>query len=61
MSRENLVLGEGVVLPDDVEVGANVVIHDGTVIGAFSGRAPGRWPRGAVAMLQCDQDRSDRR
>ena len=34
MSRENLVLGEGVVLPDDVEVGANVVIHAGTVIGA---------------------------
>lgn len=32
--RENLVLGEGVVLPDDVEVGANVVIHAGTVIGA---------------------------
>ena len=34
MSRENLVLGEGAVLPDDVEVGANVVIHAGTVIGA---------------------------
>jgi acetyltransferase-like isoleucine patch superfamily enzyme len=34
MSRENLVLGDGVVLPDDVEVGANVVIHAGTVIGA---------------------------
>ena len=34
MSRENLVLGEGVTLPDDVEVGANVVIHAGTVIGA---------------------------
>ncbi len=34
MSRENLVLGEGVVLPDDVEIGANVVIHAGTVIGA---------------------------
>ena len=32
--RENLVLGEGVVLPDDVEVGANVVIRAGTVIGA---------------------------
>ncbi len=36
MSRENLVLGEGVVLPDDVEVGANVVIHTGTIIGAGS-------------------------
>jgi acetyltransferase-like isoleucine patch superfamily enzyme len=33
MSRENLVLGEGVVIGDDVEIGANVVIHDGTRIG----------------------------
>lgn len=32
--RENLVLGEGVELPDDVEVGANVIIHAGTKIGA---------------------------
>lgn len=32
--RENLVLGEGVELPDDVEVGANVIIHAGTRIGA---------------------------
>ncbi len=36
MSRENLVLGAGVVLPDDVEVGANVVIHAGTIIGLGS-------------------------
>lgn len=32
--RENLVLGDGVVIPDDVEIGANVIIHAGTVIGA---------------------------
>ena len=29
-----LLLGEGVVLPDDVELGANVVLHAGSVIGA---------------------------
>lgn len=29
-----LVLGAGVVLPDDVALGAHVVIHDGTVVGA---------------------------
>lgn len=34
MSRENLVLGEGVEIGADVEIGANVVIHDGTRIGA---------------------------
>ena len=28
-----LVLGEGVVLPDSVRIGAHVVIHDGTVVG----------------------------
>jgi acetyltransferase-like isoleucine patch superfamily enzyme len=28
-----LVLGEGVVLPDSVDLGAHVVIHDGTVVG----------------------------
>ncbi len=33
MSRENLVLGDGVVIGADVEIGANVVIHDGTRIG----------------------------
>lgn len=33
MSRENLVVGEGVVIGEDVEIGANVVIHDGTRIG----------------------------
>ena len=33
MSRENLVLGTGVVIGEDVEIGANVVIHDGTRIG----------------------------
>ncbi|MDX6554508.1 MAG: hypothetical protein QOD86_703 [Miltoncostaeaceae bacterium] len=33
MSRENLVLGEGVEIGDDVEIGANVVIHAGTKIG----------------------------
>ncbi|MCB0880733.1 MAG: N-acetyltransferase [Thermoleophilia bacterium] len=32
--RENLILGEGVVVPDDVEIGANVIIHEGTTIGA---------------------------
>lgn len=32
--RENLILGEGVELPDDVEIGANVIIHAGTKIGA---------------------------
>jgi acetyltransferase-like isoleucine patch superfamily enzyme len=34
MARENLVLGEGVVLADDVEIGANVVIHAGSKVGA---------------------------
>jgi acetyltransferase-like isoleucine patch superfamily enzyme len=29
-----LVLGDGVVLPDDVRLGSHVVIHDGTVVGA---------------------------
>jgi UDP-2-acetamido-3-amino-2,3-dideoxy-glucuronate N-acetyltransferase len=29
-----LLLGEGVTLPDDVEIGGNVVIHAGTTIGA---------------------------
>jgi acetyltransferase-like isoleucine patch superfamily enzyme len=33
VSRENLVLGQGVVMGEDVEIGANVVIHDGTRIG----------------------------
>jgi acetyltransferase-like isoleucine patch superfamily enzyme len=33
VSRENLVLGEGVVIGEEVEIGANVVIHDGTRIG----------------------------
>jgi acetyltransferase-like isoleucine patch superfamily enzyme len=33
MSRENLVLGEGVEIGDDVEIGANVVIHAGTKVG----------------------------
>jgi acetyltransferase-like isoleucine patch superfamily enzyme len=33
VSRENLVVGEGVVIGEDVEIGANVVIHDGTRIG----------------------------
>jgi acetyltransferase-like isoleucine patch superfamily enzyme len=33
VSRENLILGEGVQLGADVEIGSNVVIHDGTVIG----------------------------
>jgi acetyltransferase-like isoleucine patch superfamily enzyme len=33
MSRENLVLGEGVEIGDGVEIGANVVIHAGTKIG----------------------------
>ena len=32
--RENLIVGEGVVIPDDVEIGANVIIHEGTKIGA---------------------------
>lgn len=32
MSRENLVLGEGVTIGEGVEIGANVVIHDGTEI-----------------------------
>lgn len=31
--RENLFLGEGVELPDDVEIGVNVIIHEGTKIG----------------------------
>jgi acetyltransferase-like isoleucine patch superfamily enzyme len=29
-----LLLGEGVVVPDDAEVGGNVVVHPGTVLGA---------------------------
>ncbi len=33
MSRENLVLGEGVEIGEDVEIGANVVIHAGTRLG----------------------------
>lgn len=33
MSRENLVMGEGVQIGADVEIGANVVIHAGTRIG----------------------------
>ncbi len=33
MSRENLVLGEGVQIADDADIGANVVIHAGTVVG----------------------------
>jgi acetyltransferase-like isoleucine patch superfamily enzyme len=33
VSRENLVIGEGVVIGEGAEIGANVVIHDGTVIG----------------------------
>jgi acetyltransferase-like isoleucine patch superfamily enzyme len=33
MSRENLFMGQGVVIGEDVEIGANVVIHDGTRIG----------------------------
>lgn len=43
-----LLIGPGVTLPDDLQVGANVVIHDGTVLepgvmiddGAILGRAP---------------------
>ena len=33
MSRENLVVGEGVQIADDADIGANVVVHAGTVIG----------------------------
>ena len=33
MSRENLVVGEGVEIGENVEIGANVVIHAGTRIG----------------------------
>jgi len=28
-----LLVGEGVTLPDDVEIGARVIVHDGTVVG----------------------------
>jgi len=30
----NLMLAEGVAVPDDVRFGANVTVHEGTVIGA---------------------------
>jgi len=61
-----LVLGEGVVLEDDVRLGAHVVIHDGTVVGAGceiqDGAVLGKPPklarhstaRGAVAPLMLE-------
>ena len=41
-----LMLGEHVALPDGAEVGANVVIHEGTAIGVHAARALGADRRG---------------